>query len=174
MVSGYGIYQYFWGFEQLYNYVFYSGSDEIFKTPALTTIESERVFSTLALPGTLWGFLLMALPIHGILWKKRFLLDIWSVRSCGRRPHHPKSKTNPRARGNTAGNLSRPRPAWYSFLFHERADDRECQSIYFAVQKLDWRMEYFCGESHGYGLEYVCRRLSPIHAAWLKRNSVCA
>jgi tetratricopeptide (TPR) repeat protein len=76
IVSGYGIYQYFWGFEQLYNYVFYSGSDEIVKTPALTTIAAERVFSTLALPGTLWGFLVLALPIHGILWKRNRLIDL--------------------------------------------------------------------------------------------------
>jgi hypothetical protein len=75
IVSCYGLYQYFWGFEQLYNYVFYSGSDEIVKTPALTTIESARVFSTLALPGTLWGFLVMALPLHAVLWKRNRLLD---------------------------------------------------------------------------------------------------
>jgi hypothetical protein len=76
IVSAYGVYQYFWGFEQLYDYVFYSGSDEIVKRPALTTIESQRVFSTLALPGTLWGFLVVALPIHGILWKRHPLLDL--------------------------------------------------------------------------------------------------
>jgi hypothetical protein len=69
-VSGYGIYQYFWGFEQLYDFVFYSSSDQVFKTPALDRIEERRVFSTLALPGTLWGFLVIALPFHAALWSR--------------------------------------------------------------------------------------------------------
>ena len=68
IVSGYGLYQYFWGFDQLYNYISYADSDRILKIPALERIASRRVFSTLALPGTLWGFLTLALPFHARLW----------------------------------------------------------------------------------------------------------
>jgi hypothetical protein len=75
IVSGYGLYQYFYGFDQLYNFVSYSGSADVIKVPALETIATRRVFSTLALPGTLWGFLVIALPIHGILWRRHRLLD---------------------------------------------------------------------------------------------------
>src|SRR5207247_1454869 len=50
IVSGYGLYQYFWGFDQLYNYIFYAGSDQVIKIPALERVASKRVFSTLALP----------------------------------------------------------------------------------------------------------------------------
>ena len=70
IVAGYGLYQYFWGFEELYNYVSHSGSNEIAKTPALERIASRRVFSTLALPGTLWGFLTVAIPFHAYLWRE--------------------------------------------------------------------------------------------------------
>ncbi len=70
IVSAYGLYQYFWGFDQLYNYVFYAGSDQVAKVPALERIATKRVFSTLALPGTLWGFLVIALPFHAALWKE--------------------------------------------------------------------------------------------------------
>jgi len=73
IVSGYGLYQYFWGFDRLYTFVFYSGSDKVVKVPALALIASRRVFSTLALPGTLWGFLVVALPLHAALWKKNRL-----------------------------------------------------------------------------------------------------
>ena len=69
IVSGYGLYQYFWGFDQLYSYVAYAGSDQILKIPALERIATRRVFSTLALPGTLWGFLTIALPFHASLWR---------------------------------------------------------------------------------------------------------
>jgi len=69
IVSGYGLYQYFWGFDQLYSYIFYAASDKILKIPALDRIATKRVFSTLALPGTLWGFLVIALPFHAALWK---------------------------------------------------------------------------------------------------------
>ena len=68
IVSGYGLYQYFWGFEQLHNYISYAASDRVLKVPALERIESRRIFSTLALPGTLWGFLTLALPFHAKLW----------------------------------------------------------------------------------------------------------
>ena len=72
IVSGYGLYQYFWGFDQLYNYIFYAASDQVVKVPALERIASKRVFSTLALPGTLWGFLVIALPFHAALWKENW------------------------------------------------------------------------------------------------------
>jgi hypothetical protein len=68
IVSGYGLYQYFWGLEQLYNYVSYAASDRVLKVPVLDRIASRRIFSTLALPGTLWGFLTLALPFHAKLW----------------------------------------------------------------------------------------------------------
>lgn len=70
IVSGYGLYQYFWGFDQLYNYIFYAASDQVVKVPALERVATRRVFSTLALPGTLWGFLVIALPFHAALWKE--------------------------------------------------------------------------------------------------------
>jgi len=70
IVSAYGLYQYFWGFEQLYNYISYADSDRVIKVPALERIATRRVFSTLALPGTLWGFLAIALPFHVMLWRE--------------------------------------------------------------------------------------------------------
>jgi tetratricopeptide (TPR) repeat protein len=74
MVSGYAVYQYFWGFGELYDFIFYSSSDQVFKTPALSRIADQRVFSTFALPGTLWGFLVVALPFHAALWgRNRYL-----------------------------------------------------------------------------------------------------
>ena len=50
IVSGYGLYQYFWGFDRLYNYIFYAASDQVVKVPALGRVASGRVYSTLALP----------------------------------------------------------------------------------------------------------------------------
>ena len=76
IVSGYGLYQYFWGFDQLYNYVTHAGSDQIVKVPILERIATRRVFSTLALPGTLWGFLTIALPFHAALWRSNLLVRI--------------------------------------------------------------------------------------------------
>jgi len=76
IVSGYGLYQYFWGFEEVSQFVMYSSSDQIFKTPALRLLAARRVSSTLALPGTLWGFLVCALPFHAMLWRRRLSLDI--------------------------------------------------------------------------------------------------
>jgi len=70
IVSGYGLFQYFWGFEQVSKLILYSGSSEITKAPLLDRVATHRVFSTLALPGTLWGFLVMAIPFHAILWNK--------------------------------------------------------------------------------------------------------
>ncbi len=78
IVSGYGLYQYFWGFDKIYSYIFYAASDQVVKTPALGMIASRRVFSTVALPGTLWGFLVCALPFHAMLWRttSRRLVDV--------------------------------------------------------------------------------------------------
>jgi len=82
IVSGYGLYQYFWGFDELYNYVS-NASGQITKAPALERIATRRVFSTLALPGTLWGFLTVALPFHALLWREsrraRILLGVGIV-----------------------------------------------------------------------------------------------
>src|SRR5262249_30578248 len=52
IVSGYGIYQYFWGFDKVYQYIFYAGSDQVIKAPALGLVANRRVTSTVALPGT--------------------------------------------------------------------------------------------------------------------------
>ena len=76
IVSGYGLYQYFWGFDQLYNYVTHAGSDQVVKVPILERIATRRVFSTLALPGTLWGFLTIALPFHAALWRSNLMVRI--------------------------------------------------------------------------------------------------
>jgi len=76
IVSLYGLYQYFWGFDAIAKFVFYSGSDQVIKAPALGIIAERRVSSTLALPGTLWGFLVCALPFHAMLWRRRLSLDV--------------------------------------------------------------------------------------------------
>jgi len=70
LVSGYGLYQYLWGFDQLADFISRSGSDAAVTAPLLGRVESHRVFSTLALPGTLWGFLVMAIPFHAALWER--------------------------------------------------------------------------------------------------------
>jgi hypothetical protein len=75
IVSGYSFYQYFWGFDRLYTFIFYAASDQVVKAPALGRIADRRVFSTLALPGTLWGFLAIALPFHAALWRKNWLVN---------------------------------------------------------------------------------------------------
>jgi len=69
VVSIYGIYQFFWGIDAMYGLVFYSGAPEPVRVPMLDQLATGRIFSTFALPGTLWGYLLLALPLHGILWK---------------------------------------------------------------------------------------------------------
>jgi hypothetical protein len=53
IVSGYGLYQYFWGFDKIYQFIFYSASSQIVKVPALGVVANRRVFSTVALPKTL-------------------------------------------------------------------------------------------------------------------------
>jgi tetratricopeptide (TPR) repeat protein len=67
-VSAYGLYQNFFGLEQMYNLVFYSGADDAVRVPILDRVASERIFSTFALPGTLWGFLILAIPLHRLFW----------------------------------------------------------------------------------------------------------
>ena len=76
IVSLYGLYQYFFGFDQLYQFIAYSGSNDVVKVPALDRVATRRVFSTLALPGTLWGFLVIALPFHAVLWRRNRVLDV--------------------------------------------------------------------------------------------------
>jgi len=68
IVSSYGLYQYLWGFDELESFIARSGSDASVTAPLLGRVTSHRVFSTLALPGTLWGFLVMAIPFHAALW----------------------------------------------------------------------------------------------------------
>lgn len=68
VVAGYGLYQYFFGLEQLYNFVLYSGAEEAVRVPILGRVASGRVFSTFALPGTLWAFTILTLPLHFLLW----------------------------------------------------------------------------------------------------------
>jgi hypothetical protein len=70
IVSMYGLYQYLWGFDQLAALISGSTSDATVTAPLLGRVASHRVFSTLALPGTLWGFLVMAIPFHAALWDR--------------------------------------------------------------------------------------------------------
>ena len=76
IVSSYGLYQRFWGFEQLARFISHSGSNEIEKVPLLERVATHRVYSTLALPGTLWGFLAMAIPFHAVLWRKNIAVKV--------------------------------------------------------------------------------------------------
>jgi tetratricopeptide (TPR) repeat protein len=69
VVSWYGLYQFFWGFDSLQRFV-ESVATNADKSAALGIISGKRVFSTFALPGTLWGFLVVALPVHLFLWKQ--------------------------------------------------------------------------------------------------------
>jgi hypothetical protein len=55
IVSGYGLYQYFWGFEQLYNYVTHAGSDQVVKVPILERIATRRVFFNVSSPRNALG-----------------------------------------------------------------------------------------------------------------------
>jgi tetratricopeptide (TPR) repeat protein len=70
LVAVYGIYQYFFGLEAMYNFVFYSGAAEAVRVPILNRVASARVFSTFALPGTLWGFTILTLPLHALFWTR--------------------------------------------------------------------------------------------------------
>ena len=68
-VSLFAIYHVFWGLESAYNLVLYSGAEEVVRMPILERLEANRAYEPFALPGTLWGFLLIALPLHAALWK---------------------------------------------------------------------------------------------------------
>ena len=70
IVSGYGLYQYLFGFDQLTALISSSGNDATITAPLLGRVASHRIFSTFALPGTLWGFLVMAIPFHAALWDR--------------------------------------------------------------------------------------------------------
>ncbi len=83
-VSAFAVYQFFWGMEQMYSYVFYSGASDAVRVPVLDHLASARVYSRFALPGTLWGFLLLALPLHASLWKpSRPVVNLALVGSAG-------------------------------------------------------------------------------------------
>lgn len=69
-VSLYGIYQYLWGFDGLQAFVETSQAPTAVRAPVLGILASQRVFSTFALPGTLWGFLILTVPLHGALWPR--------------------------------------------------------------------------------------------------------
>ena len=69
-VSVYGVYQYIFGLDQMYNLVLTSGADEAVRVPILELFETQRIFSTFALPGTLWGFLILTLPLHALFWRR--------------------------------------------------------------------------------------------------------
>ena len=68
IVSGYGIYEFMWG-NTSYTLSISADTSEIIRTPILDSTARPRVMSTFAMPGTLWGFLLVALPFHASLWK---------------------------------------------------------------------------------------------------------
>lgn len=76
IVSGYGIFQFFWGFDQTSAQLLDSPASQSLKDPALALLSTGRVFSTLALPGTLWGFVLTALPVHFVLWNRSRTLNL--------------------------------------------------------------------------------------------------
>lgn len=78
-VSLYGLYQFVWGFDQLHAFVESSGAADTIRLPILGRIDSARVFSTFVLPGTLWGFLLLSLPLHGIFWTRKALRPLLGV-----------------------------------------------------------------------------------------------
>jgi hypothetical protein len=79
IVSGYGLYQFFWGLDETLAAVLDSAAAQDLKAPALAILGTRRVYSTLALPGTLWGFLLTALPLHAILWNRNRALNAMLV-----------------------------------------------------------------------------------------------
>jgi len=64
----YGIYQYLWGFGKLYEFVAASQATDAVRSPILSQLDSARVFSTFALPGTFWGFLILTIPLHAVVW----------------------------------------------------------------------------------------------------------
>ena len=69
VVSGYGIYEFMWG-NTSYILSISADTSEIIRTPILDATASPRIMATFAMPGTLWGFLLITLPFHALLWKR--------------------------------------------------------------------------------------------------------
>ena len=67
-VSLYGLHQYLWGFDNLSDLVLASEAPETSRESILGLLANERVFATFALPGTLWGFLILTIPLHLALW----------------------------------------------------------------------------------------------------------
>ena len=57
-VSGYGVYE------------FLSASQGLAPGLLVEGVASTRIMSTFAMPGTLWGFLLLVLPLHFMLWNR--------------------------------------------------------------------------------------------------------
>lgn len=74
-VAAYGLYQYFYGLEQTYEFVLNSGAEDAVRLPILGQLAAARIYSTFALPGTLWGFLIIAIPLHGMLWREGRVLS---------------------------------------------------------------------------------------------------
>ncbi len=69
VISGYGIYEFIGG-NTSYSLSISPDTGEIVRTPILDAMSVPRIMSTFAMPGTLWGFLLIALPLHGMLWNR--------------------------------------------------------------------------------------------------------
>ena len=67
-VSSYGIYAFMWGGTS-YILSISAETSEIIRTPVLDASSRPRIMATFAMPGTLWGFLLITLPFHAMLWK---------------------------------------------------------------------------------------------------------
>ncbi len=67
-VSSYGIYEFLWG-STSYILSISAETSEIIRTPVLDATSRPRIMATFAMPGTLWGFLLITLPFHAMLWK---------------------------------------------------------------------------------------------------------
>ncbi|MBI4474265.1 MAG: hypothetical protein HY646_16455, partial [Acidobacteria bacterium] len=81
IVSAYGVYQYFWSLDELKAHIASLSLANRLKADMIGRLRSGRVFSTFALPGTLSGFLLMALPMHGLLWNRSRPLNVLLVTS---------------------------------------------------------------------------------------------
>ncbi len=75
VVSSYGLYQHFWGIGAVSQEIVASGASEAMKRGMLDRLQTGRIFSTFALPGTLWGFLLASIPIHAALWRQNRALN---------------------------------------------------------------------------------------------------
>jgi hypothetical protein len=67
-VAFHAIYQYLWGFGNLAEIIEASTASDTFRSGVLGHLSSQRVFATFALPGTLWGFLILTIPLHAAVW----------------------------------------------------------------------------------------------------------